>query len=144
MVLTGRRNYVTLFEEWSEAVNARDSAALARLHAPGGVFLPPDGLPIKGPAMIRQSWREMFSKPRLALDLGPIEAVRYPSEDIASGNATYFLGYDDVRGPIQDEGRLLVIAVKTGGDRWGIRFDAFFSEAYLRELSVVRTLEMAS
>ncbi|HUP00789.1 MAG TPA: nuclear transport factor 2 family protein [Gemmatimonadota bacterium] len=124
------QHHRAVFEAWSIAVEARHASALAKLNVPSGVFLPPDGRPIKGPAAIRESWRQWFTLPRLSLSFCRIESLLYPSGDIASGNSAYVLTYGEPGNRVRDEGRLLVVAVKTE-DQWGIRFNAFFSDAYL-------------
>lgn len=131
--------YRTVLRNWEAALSARDAASLASLHVMGSVLLPPDRPSIKEPGPIRDTWEEWFAEPGWSLELDPLSIRVYPSGDIASADAGYRMTHGSQLDSRVDTGRLLIVAVQSHF-RWGIRFNAFFSDDYLRRMRTLKVL----
>ena len=122
-----------LFAAWVEALTAGNSARVARLHVPHGVFQHPGGKGARGRDAIQRAcsgWLSGGAVPSLVL----FETRLFEPADVATANGrfTFAPGGWGTSGE-HARGRLLLVAEKSD-ERWGLRFSGLFSDAFLREL----------
>ena len=125
-----------LFTGWIEALSAGDSAHLARLHVPHGVFQHPGGRGARGRSAIRRAcsgWLSSGAMPSLVL----FETRLFEPAGVATANGRFTMA-PSLWGTCAEHarGRLLLVAEKSD-ERWGLRFSGLFSDAFLRELDAL-------
>ncbi|MGH7570355.1 MAG: YybH family protein [Gemmatimonadota bacterium] len=138
MVLEGVED---LFEAWVDAVTSRDSARVARLHLPSGIFQITRMGAVRGPDSIRRSCAEWLCRDGCEPSFALLETHLYGTADIATGNGRFTLSYrpgSNGKNGKKDTGRLLLVAEKDR-HRWGLRFSGLFSDTYIDELATFRS-----
>ena len=122
-----------LFTAWIEALTAGNSARVARLHVPHGVFQHPGGKGARGREAIQRAcsgWLSGGTLPSLVL----FETRLFEPADVATANGRFTIAPGDWGTCAEHaRGRLLLVAEKSD-ERWGLRFSGLFSDAFLREL----------
>jgi uncharacterized protein (TIGR02246 family) len=122
-----------LFTAWIEALTAGNSARVARLHVPHGVFQHPGGKGARGRDAIQRAcsgWLSGGTLPSLVL----FETRLFEPADVATANGRFTIAPGDWGTCAEHaRGRLLLVAEKSD-ERWGLRFSGLFSDAFLREL----------
>lgn len=122
-----------LFTAWVEALTAGNSAGVARLHLPYGVFQHPGGRGARGRDAIQRAcsgWLSGGAVPSLVL----FETRLFEPADVATANGRFTVAPGSWgTSPEHARGRLLLVAEKVD-ERWGLRFSGLFSDAFLREL----------
>ncbi|HKY61567.1 MAG TPA: SgcJ/EcaC family oxidoreductase [Gemmatimonadota bacterium] len=122
-----------LFTAWIDALTAGDSAQVARLHVPHGVFQHPGARGARGRSAIRRAcsaWLSGVALPSLVL----LDTRMFEPAGVATANGR-FTATPRPWGTCADHarGRLLLVA-ENGEGQWGLRFSGLFSDAFLREL----------
>ena len=114
--------------QWMRAVQAKDTAAITRLYATDGLFMPPNGQALGGRAGAQKGWGNMFAAPGFALSFEPTKVVVAEAGDIAYDIGTYTFSMDGARGRrVEDKGKYLVVWKKEDG-AWKIAADMFNSD----------------
>lgn len=101
-------------EDWQQAWAASDAARLQRLYADDGMVLPPNHLPLKGPAAILAFFRGGFAS---------VEVHFFPERTVVADTLAYETGI--VRDIARDTGAVVevcdyAITWERGADGWKI------------------------
>jgi uncharacterized protein (TIGR02246 family) len=112
--------------EWVAAVAAQDAAGNAAFYAPDGAIMPPGGAMAQGPDAVAQVWQSFFDLPGFVLTFEPTYIEVSAAGDLAYDIGTYSLAFDSDQGPVQDNGKYVVVWKKVDGV-WKVAADIFNS-----------------
>jgi uncharacterized protein (TIGR02246 family) len=112
--------------DWVDAVAAKDAAATAAFYAMDGAIMPAGSPMAEGPDAIAAVWQSLFDLPGFSLTFEPTFVEVGASGDVAYDIGTYALAFDGDQGPVQDNGKYVVVWKKVDGV-WKVRADIFNS-----------------
>jgi len=112
--------------DWVNAVAAKDAAATAAFYATDGAIMPAGSPMAEGPEAIAAVWQSLFELPGFSLTFEPTLIEVGAAGDVAYDIGTYTLAFDGDQGPVEDNGKYVVVWKKVGDD-WKVRADIFNS-----------------
>ena len=112
--------------EWVAAVAAQDAAATAAFYAPDGAILPTGSPMAQGTDAVAAVWQGLFELPGFVLTFEPTFIEVSAAGDLAYDIGTYALSFDSDQGPVQDNGKYVVVWKKVDGV-WKVAADIFNS-----------------
>ncbi len=116
-----------LDEQWVAAVAGQDAAATAAFYAEDGAILPPGSPIAAGREAIAAVWAGFFKLPGFKLAFAPTLVSVASAGDLAYDIGTYTLGFEGEQGPVQDQGKYVVVWKKVDG-AWKVAADIFNSD----------------
>ena len=114
-------------DRWLQLVKAKDAAGIAKLDAPDGSVMPPNGPIAKDPAAIEKTWASMMQTPGFDLTFTPEQIVVSSSGDLALDRGTYSLKVAPKGTAQTDTGKYVVVWRKASGE-WKAAADIFNSD----------------
>lgn len=115
-----------LEQQWVDAIEERDAAAIVDLYHEDGRVMPPNAEPALGQDGVRAFWEEFLQLPDLDMSFEPTTVAIAESGDIAYSIGTYQLSYSNDEEPIQDAGKYIDLWQKVDGE-WRVVADMFSS-----------------
>jgi uncharacterized protein (TIGR02246 family) len=112
--------------DWVNAVAAKDAAATAAFYTMDGAIMPAGSPMAEGPDAIAAVWQSLFDLPGFSLTFEPTLIEIGAAGDVAYDIGTYALAFDGDQGPVQDNGKYVVVWKKVDGV-WKVRADIFNS-----------------
>lgn len=112
--------------KWVAAVATKNAGAVAGFYADDAALLAPDEPIAQGKAAIQAAWGRFLSLKDFKLTFAPTKIVVASGNDMAYEIGTYALSFDDKKGPVQDNGKYVVVWTNKDG-RWLAAADIFNS-----------------
>lgn len=105
-----------LGRQWVAAIAAKDTAAIMNFYAPDARFMLPNAPAAAEPETIRSAWANMMGMPNVSITFEPTDVHVSDDGAMAYDIGTYRVSYDGPNGPVEDNGKYLVVWVKQGGE----------------------------
>jgi len=112
--------------QWLGAVTSKDAAATAAFYTPDGRLMAPNAPTAQGAAAIAEAFAGIFSLPNVALSWTEDLVEVAPGGTLAYDIGSYTLSFDGPDGPMQDNGKYVVVWKKVDG-QWRVAADIFNS-----------------
>ncbi len=113
-----------LDKQWVAAIAARDTAAVANLYTPDGLFMAPGAPAAQGREAIAKAWGGLFGLKNLSLTFTPTRIDVASRGDMAADIGAYELTFDTDQGRVEDTGKYVIVWRKVNG-AWKAAADIF-------------------
>jgi ketosteroid isomerase-like protein len=114
-------------QRWLQLIRDKDGPAIAQLYAEDGVLMPPGESAVRGRAAIGEWWGRSTQMPGYELSFATDRLVFSESGDMALDTGTWSFRASPASGPIEDNGKYVVVWRKVGND-WKVAADIFNSD----------------